>query len=67
MNNHPHTHAKECPDYKAAAADRAKRDATMKEREHRQQAAAHAEWMGEYRIAVDEAAVIPTPIRQRKH
>ena len=41
-----HTHTKDCPDYKAAAADRAKRDAAAKEREARQQAFAHAEWMG---------------------
>jgi hypothetical protein len=40
-----HTHTKDCPDYKAAAADRAKRDAAIKERETRHQALAHAEWM----------------------
>jgi hypothetical protein len=40
-----HTHTKDCPDYKAAAADRAKRDAAIKEREIRHQAFAQAEWM----------------------
>ena len=46
MSNQPHPHAKDCPDYKAAAADRAKRDAAVKEREARQQALAHDWWMG---------------------
>ena len=49
MANQTHTHSKDCPDYKAAAADRAKRDAAIKELELRQQVAAHAEWMGDHR------------------
>ena len=43
-----HTHTKDCADYKAAAADRAKRDAAAAERELRRQAAAHAHWMDTY-------------------
>ena len=51
-----HTHTKDCPDYKAAAADRAKRDAAAAEREQRHQAAAHAYWMDTY-----DKSVTPTP------
>jgi hypothetical protein len=41
-----HTHAKDCPDRKAAAADRAKHDAAARVREARQQALAHTIWVG---------------------
>ena len=41
-----HTHAKDCPDRKEAAADRAQHDANTKQREARQQAAARAQWFG---------------------
>jgi hypothetical protein len=39
-----HTHPKDCPDHKEAAADRKTHDATAKKREERQQVLAHAEW-----------------------
>jgi hypothetical protein len=39
-----HFHTKDCPDRKAAAADRAQHDAAAKKREARQQALAHAQW-----------------------
>jgi hypothetical protein len=45
MAKQSHTHSKDCPDYKAAAADRAKRDAALAERERRLREAAHAHWM----------------------
>jgi hypothetical protein len=48
MANQSHTHSKNCPDYKAAAADRAKRDAATAERGRRMQAAARAHWMDTY-------------------
>jgi len=64
MRNQPHTHAKDCPDYKAAAADRAQRDAVMKESEHRLQVAAHAEWMGEHGQTRDDRVPTPTPVRR---
>jgi hypothetical protein len=41
-----HTHPKDCPDRKAAAADRAKHDAAAKVREAREQVVAHAQWLG---------------------
>jgi hypothetical protein len=41
-----HTHSKDCPDRKAAAADRAKHDAAARVREARQQVAAHTIWVG---------------------
>jgi hypothetical protein len=41
-----HTHPKDCPDRKAAAADRAKHDAAAKVREAHQQVLAHAQWVG---------------------
>jgi hypothetical protein len=43
-----HTHAKNCPDYKAAVADRAKRDKAASEQEVRRQALALAYWMDAY-------------------
>ena len=43
-----HTHSKDCPDYKAAAADRAKRDAETAKRQMRLQDEAHSRWMGAY-------------------
>jgi hypothetical protein len=42
--NHNHTHPKDCPDQKAAAADRKRHADVMAERQRRQQALAHAEW-----------------------
>jgi hypothetical protein len=48
MATQSHTHSKDCPDYKAAAADRAKRDAASAERARRLQAAARAQWMDTY-------------------
>ena len=48
MTKPSHTHSKDCPDYKAAAADRAKHDAAAAERERRLQTAAHAHWMETY-------------------
>jgi hypothetical protein len=41
-----HTHPKDCPDRKAAAADRAKHAAAAKARELRQKARAHTAWFG---------------------
>jgi hypothetical protein len=41
-----HTHPKDCPCRKAAAADRAKHDAAARVREARQQVYAHAKWVG---------------------
>lgn len=43
------THAKDCPDYKAASADRAKHAAAAVEREVRRQALAHSHWMDAYK------------------
>jgi hypothetical protein len=43
-----HTHTKDCPDYKAAAADRAKRDADAAKRETRLQEVARSYWMDTY-------------------
>jgi hypothetical protein len=43
-----HTHTKDCPDYKAASADRAKHAAAAIQREARLQAAAHSHWMETY-------------------
>lgn len=43
-----HTHSKDCPDYKAAKTERAKRDAAAIEREVRRQAIAHARWMDDH-------------------
>lgn len=40
-----HTHPKDCPDNKEAAADRKVHDAVAKKREDRQQVLAHAEWL----------------------
>jgi hypothetical protein len=48
MTEQSHTHSKDCSDYKAAAADRARRDAATAERELRLQAAARARWMDGY-------------------
>ena len=39
-----HTHPKDCPDTKEAAADRKLHDAVAKKREERQKVLAHAEW-----------------------
>ena len=41
-----HTHPKDCPDRRAAAADRAKHAALARARELRQQARAHTAWFG---------------------
>lgn len=43
-----HTHTKDCPDYKAARAERAKHEAAALEREIRLQAVAHSYWMDAY-------------------
>ena len=43
-----HTHTKDCPDYKAAIADRAKRDAATLERQTHLQAVARSYWMDAY-------------------
>ena len=40
-----HTHPKDCPDQKDAAADRKRRADVLVERQKRQQALAHAEWL----------------------
>jgi hypothetical protein len=39
-----HTHPKDCPDRKEAAADRKTHEAVTRERERRQQVLAHAAW-----------------------
>jgi hypothetical protein len=39
-----HTHTKDCPDRKAAAADRAEHDAAAKKREKVRQSLAQAQW-----------------------
>jgi hypothetical protein len=39
-----HTHTKDCPDRKAAAADRAAHEAAAKKREVLRQGQAHAQW-----------------------
>lgn len=39
-----HTHPKDCPDSKEAAADRKSHEAVEKKREERQRVLAHAEW-----------------------
>ena len=41
-----HTHANNCPDAKAAAADRKEHEAEAKEREQRQQLIARNRWFG---------------------
>jgi hypothetical protein len=41
-----HMHPKDCPDRKAAAADRAKHAAAAKAREVRQKVRAHTAWFG---------------------
>jgi hypothetical protein len=43
-----HTHPKDCPDHKEAAADRKLHDAVAKKREERQQVLAHSEWFDWY-------------------
>jgi hypothetical protein len=48
MAKQQHTHTKDCPDYKAAAQDRAKHAAAALERELAFRAAAHAEWLDAY-------------------
>jgi len=48
MTKPRYTHTKDCPDFKAAAQDRAKRDAAALERELRLRAVAHAQWMDAY-------------------
>jgi len=48
MAKQQHTHGKDCPDYKAASADRAKHAAAAIEREVRRQALAHSQWMDAY-------------------
>ncbi len=49
MNKAPksiHTHLKDCPDHKEAAADRASHEALRREREMQLNVAARAEWFG---------------------
>ena len=48
MAKQSHTHSKDCPDYKTAAAERAKHAAAAAERERRLQAVARAHWMDTY-------------------
>jgi len=43
-----HTHPKDCPDHKEAAADRKSHDAVAKKREEKQQVLAHTEWFDWY-------------------
>jgi hypothetical protein len=43
-----HTHTKDCPDYKEAIADRAKRDAAAIKRESRLQVLARSHWLDAY-------------------
>jgi hypothetical protein len=43
-----HTHSKDCPDRKAADADRKQHEADRMKRQQRQQALAHAEWFEWY-------------------
>jgi hypothetical protein len=43
-----HTHPKDCPDHKEAAADRKLHEAVAKKREERQQVLAHSEWFNWY-------------------
>jgi hypothetical protein len=45
MSVDKHTHTRDCPDYKEAAADRKAREAVQQEREVRQQAHARLEWL----------------------
>jgi hypothetical protein len=47
-----HTHPKDCPDHKAAAADRKKHEAGLAERQRQQQIVARAEWFEWYPVAV---------------
>ena len=42
------THPKDCPDQKAAAADRKRHEAARAERQRRQQILAHAVWLEWY-------------------
>jgi hypothetical protein len=39
-----HTHPKDCPDQKTAAADRKRHAGVLAERQRRRQVLAHAEW-----------------------
>ena len=43
-----HTHPKDCPDSKEAAADRKLHEAVAKKREERQQVLAHSAWFDWY-------------------
>jgi hypothetical protein len=43
-----HTHPTDCPDRKAAAADRKQREASRMAEQKRLQAIAHAEWLDWY-------------------
>lgn len=43
-----HTHPKDCPDHKEAAADRKLHEALAKKREERQQVLAHSAWFDWY-------------------
>jgi hypothetical protein len=48
MTSTNHVHPKDCPDQKAAEADRKQHEAQRKKRQERQQALAHAEWFEWY-------------------
>jgi hypothetical protein len=43
-----HTHPNDCPDHKAAIADRKQHEAARPERQLRQQALAHTRWLDWY-------------------
>lgn len=47
-----HTHPKDCPDQKVAAADRKQHEAARAERQRRGQLLAHAEWFEWYPVVV---------------
>jgi hypothetical protein len=43
-----HTHPRDCPDHRAAVADRRQHEAERMDRQLRQQALAHAQWLEWY-------------------
>jgi hypothetical protein len=54
-----HTHPDNCPDRKAAAADRKQHEAARVERQSRQQALAHAEWFDWYAVTLPHERRLP--------
>jgi hypothetical protein len=56
-----HSHQHDCPDYKAAAADRAQNEVQRRDRQERLQVSARAEWLG-----MPDAGTAPAEQRQPK-